>query len=76
MAAWNRPERWLVFFSRFGCHECQSERGYLSRPRNVSEKYLLPLLLLRPVRCGDCYQRSSRPLSVALMRRRDPVEVG
>jgi hypothetical protein len=69
MAAWIRPRFWLSFFTRFECQECASERGYPSRPRNFVERSLIPLLLLRPVRCGDCYQRSWCPFTVALMRR-------
>jgi hypothetical protein len=65
---------WLYFFQRFVCHHCLSQRGYLSRPRNFPEKYLLPLMLLRPVRCGNCYRRSLRPFSVALHRRQPGFE--
>jgi hypothetical protein len=64
MSAWSRPSLWIYFFSRFVCHDCGGERGYASRPRTFREKFILPLL-----RCGDCYQRSWRPISVALMRR-------
>jgi len=63
---------WLHFFSRFVCHGCGGERGYVSRPRTFSERCVLPLFLLRPVRCGDCYHRSLRPISVPLIRR-DPA---
>src|SRR5947209_3431250 len=38
----------------FQCQDCGSFDGYRSRPRNFSEKYLLPLVLLLPVRCADC----------------------
>lgn len=69
MSAWSRPSLWIYFFSRFVCHGCGGAHGYASRPRTFREKFILPLFLMRPVRCGDCYQRSWRPLSVALMSR-------
>lgn len=43
---------------KFQCASCSSLEGYLSRPRNVIEQYVLPLLFLQPARCGDCLRRS------------------
>ena len=40
----------------FQCRDCGSVEGYRSRPRNVVEKYVLPVLRLRPVRCADCFR--------------------
>jgi hypothetical protein len=71
MAVWDHPRVWPAFFHRFVCHGCLSERGYLSRPRGFAEKFLLPIVLLRPVRCADCFQRSIRPLSVPVTSTRD-----
>jgi hypothetical protein len=45
---------------RFQCRRCGSGEGYRSRSRNLFEKYVLPVFLLRPVRCGQCYRRSYR----------------
>ena len=42
----------------FECKDCGGFNGYRSRPKNFTEKFLLPLLLLRPARCGDCFKRS------------------
>jgi hypothetical protein len=49
-----------VFAKLFECRNCGSFNGYASRPRNFAERYILPLLFLRTVRCGDCYSRSFR----------------
>ena len=68
------PPGFWSFFVRFECKECGSERGYASRPRGFSEKHILPVLMMRPVRCADCYQRCWRPVTVALMRRREALE--
>jgi hypothetical protein len=43
---------------RFGCKDCGSTEGYRSRPRTFLERYMLPFVLMRPVRCGDCFRRT------------------
>ena len=47
-----------MFAKQYQCPDCGGPDGYRSRPRTFSEKYILPLFLLRPVRCSDCYRRS------------------
>ena len=42
------------------CHDCGSKVGFRSRRRNFVERYLLPLVLLQPVRCGECFRRDYR----------------
>ena len=61
-----------MFSKRFQCHDCRSEKGYLSRPRNFLEKYFLPLFLLRPVRCASCLRRSYVHLWVHVPVRKVP----
>lgn len=51
----NQP--WL---SPYSCRDCGSETGFRSRRRTFSERYLLPLFLLQPVRCGECFRRDYR----------------
>jgi len=46
-------------FQKYQCPDCGSSAGYRSRPRNFSEKYVLPLFLLKPVRCANCYRRTN-----------------
>jgi hypothetical protein len=41
----------------FHCRDCGSGGGYSSRPRTFSERFILPLLLLKPVRCAECFRR-------------------
>ncbi len=48
---------WARLFSEFQCENCNSNEAYRSRPRGFFEKRLLPLLLLKPVRCEHCYHR-------------------
>jgi hypothetical protein len=48
-------------FSRaYLCCDCGSEVGFRSRRRSLTERYLLPFLLLKPVRCGECFRRDYR----------------
>jgi len=52
------PDR--PFIPPYFCHDCGSEVGFRSRRRNFAERYLLPLFLLQPVRCGECFRRDYR----------------
>jgi hypothetical protein len=47
-------------FPPYFCRDCGSEVGFRSRRRNFAEKFILPLLFLRPVRCGECFRRDYR----------------
>lgn len=42
---------------RYRCPDCGREVGFRSRPRNLVECYILPLLLMQPVRCAACFRR-------------------
>jgi hypothetical protein len=68
-------EFWAHFFKDFRCGNCGSDAGYESRPRNFLEQCVVPLLLLKMVRCGDCYHRSFRPLNVTVRSRRESPHV-
>jgi hypothetical protein len=48
----------LSLFPPYRCRDCGSELGFRSRRRTVIERFLLPLFLLRPVRCGECFRRN------------------
>jgi hypothetical protein len=48
---------WTQFLDEFYCRGCGGHEVYRSRPRNFFEKYLLPVLLLRAVRCERCCHR-------------------
>ena len=55
-----RPSPDFPFAPSYRCHDCGSETGFRSRRRTLSERYLLPLFLLMPVRCGECFRRDYR----------------
>jgi hypothetical protein len=62
-------ERYFGAYLQFHCDDCGSNAGYHSRPRTFSERYLLPLLLLQPVRCGECFRRDYRLIFVPIQNR-------
>jgi hypothetical protein len=47
-------------FKEFHCRDCGSNIGFRSRRRTLTERYVLPVLLLQPVRCGECFRRDYR----------------
>lgn len=73
MCALSGSGSWALLSKEFRCRQCGSDAGYESRPRNALEKFLLPVLGLRPARCGDCYRRSWRRMSVQLLPRKGPT---
>ncbi len=44
----------------YRCRDCGSEVGFRSRRRTLTERFILPLFLLKPVRCGECFRRDYR----------------
>jgi len=62
-------DHWEHYFKEFRCPDCGSTDGFRSRSRTLSEKYILPIFMLRPVRCGDCFRRFYRPVTVPVRER-------
>jgi hypothetical protein len=48
----------IMLAKQFVCKDCGSTEGYRSRPRTFLEKYVLPVVVMRAVRCGDCFRRT------------------
>jgi hypothetical protein len=46
----------------YRCRDCGSELGFRSRRRTMAERFVLPLFLLKPVRCGECFHRDYRSI--------------
>ena len=44
----------------YRCHDCGSTEGFRSRRRSLIERIILPVMLLKPVRCGECFRRDYR----------------
>jgi hypothetical protein len=48
------------FSQPYRCRDCGSDVGFRSRRRSLTERYVLPLFPLQPVRCGECFRRDYR----------------
>ncbi len=54
------PSQQLLPFVSYRCDDCGCGIGFRSRRRTFSERYLLPIFLLQPVRCSECFRRDYR----------------
>ncbi len=62
-------ESWFQRYFEFRCNDCGHNTAYPSRRRDFSERFLLPIFLLQPVRCGECFRRDYRLLFVPVKDR-------
>jgi hypothetical protein len=44
------------------CPCCGNHVAFYSRRRSFTEKFLLPIALLRPYRCAECFERYYRSM--------------
>jgi hypothetical protein len=66
----NSPDQlWFQRYLEFHCDDCGSDTGFRSRRRTFSERFLLPIFLLQPVRCAECFRRDYRLLFVPVKDR-------
>jgi len=60
---------WFRRFAEFHCEDCASDTAFRSRCRTFSERYILPVFLLQPVRCSECFRRSYRSIFMPVRER-------
>lgn len=60
---------WFQKYLEFHCKDCGSDVAFRSRRRSFPERYLLPIFLLQPVRCAECFRRDYRLLFVPVKER-------
>jgi hypothetical protein len=60
---------WFQRYIEFHCDDCGSDMGFRSRRRTFSERYLLPIFLLQPVRCAECFRRDYRLIFMPVKER-------
>ncbi len=66
----NSPDQlWFQKYLEFHCNDCGSDTGFRSRRRTFTERYLLPVFLLKPVRCAECFRRDYRWLFMPVKER-------
>jgi hypothetical protein len=70
MTTASSSQSWL---QSFHCRDCGSEVGFRSRRRTLTERYILPLFLLQPVRCGECFRRDYRLIFIQVRDRLSDV---
>ena len=71
----NSPDQlWFLRFFEYHCGDCGSDVAFRSRRRTLTERYLLPIFLLKPVRCAECFRRDYRLLFVPV-KQRQPIAV-
>ena len=64
-----RPEVPKPLIPAYRCSDCGSESGFRSRRRTFTEKVILPLMFLQPVRCGECFRREYRSVFIKVRDR-------
>lgn len=70
----NSPDQlWFQRYFEFHCDDCGSDTGFRSRRRTFSERYLLPIFLLKPVRCAECFRRDYRLIFMPVRERLSEV---
>jgi hypothetical protein len=62
-------QMWLRKYFDFHCTDCGCDVGFRSRPRTFTERYLLPVFLLQPVRCAECFRRDYRVMFTPVKER-------
>ncbi len=66
----NSPDQlWFHRYFEFHCDDCGGETGFRSRRRTFSERFLLPIFLLQPVRCAECFRRDYRLIFMPVRER-------
>jgi hypothetical protein len=60
---------WFQRYLEFRCDDCGNDTAFRSRRRTFAERYLLPVFLLQPVRCGECFRRDYRLLFMPVQDR-------
>jgi hypothetical protein len=60
---------WSKRFLEYRCEDCGGDTGFRSRRRTFSERWLLPIFLLQPVRCAECFRRDYRLVFVPVKER-------
>jgi hypothetical protein len=66
----NSPDQlWFQQYFEYHCDDCGGDMCFRSRRRTFFERYLLPILLLQPVRCTECFRRDYRLVFMPVKKR-------
>jgi len=64
---------WFQRYFEFRCDDCGGDTVFRSRRRTLTERYLLPVFLLQPVRCAECFRREYRLIFMPVRERLSEV---
>jgi hypothetical protein len=72
----NSPdELWFQKYLEYHCDDCGGDVAFRSRRRTFLERCLLPIFLVQPVRCAECFRRDYRLMFVPVKeRKREPIK--
>ncbi len=73
MAHHSSDQLWFQKYFEFRCDDCGCKTGFRSRRRTLTERYLLPIFLLQPVRCAECFRRDYRLIFMPVRERLSDV---
>ena len=59
------------FARPYRCSDCGKEIAFRSRPRTFTERYILPLFLMQPIRCAECFRRDYRSIFTSVHERHE-----
>ena len=68
-ATTSADQLWFQHYLEYQCVDCGNETAFRSRRRTFSERYFLPLFLLQPVRCSECFRRDYRLVFMPVRQR-------
>ena len=60
---------WFQHYFEYYCRDCGCDTAFRSRRRTLTERYLLPIFLMKPVRCAECFRRDYRLVFVPVKER-------
>ena len=63
-----------MFRKHYQCPDCGGSDAFHSRRRTFLEKYLLPVFLLQPARCVNCFRRTSVSMLISLRDREEKAD--
>lgn len=68
-----KPFELIPFEKPYRCLDCGRAVGVRSHPRTFTEQYILPLFLMQPVRCAECFRRDYRSVFTRVHEREEPL---
>ena len=62
---------YFKFERPYRCQDCGRVVAFRSRSRTFTERYILPLFFMQPVRCAECFRRDYRSIFTSVHERHE-----